>query len=128
MIDYTLKIDSHDVVREVNGFSDVITRLIWTMTGTDGDLTASTSASTDLPAPTEGQPFTAFADLTVETLIGWVEEHTDACRGEGYLDSRKALIAADIEAQRDPYVPPKAPWVPEPEPVAEETPAEDAEE
>jgi hypothetical protein len=124
MIDYTLKIDSPDVLREVNGFNDVITRLIWTMTGTDGDLTASTSASTDLPAPTEGEPFTAFADLTDPAiLIGWVMEHTDACRGEGYLDSRKAIIAAEIEALRDPYVPPKAPWVPEPEPEAPAEPA-----
>jgi hypothetical protein len=115
MIDYTMKIDSYDVVREVNGFKDVITRLIWTMSGQDGDLTATTSASTDLPEPTEGQPFTAFADLTAETLIGWVMEHTDACRGEGYLDERKAVIAAEIEALRDPYTPPKAPWIEEPE-------------
>ena len=117
MIEYTMKIDSYDVVREVNGFKDVITRLIWTMSGQDGDLTATTSASTDLPEPTEGQPFTAFADLTAETLIGWVEEHTDACRGEGYLDGRKELIAEEIEAKRNPYTPPKAPWVEEAAPA-----------
>lgn len=120
MIEYTLKIDTYDVVREVNGFKDVITRLIWTMTGQDGDLTATTSASTDLPEPTEGQPFTAFADLTAETLIGWVEEHTDACRGEGYLDERKVIVAEAIEKARNPYVPPKAPWIEEPAQAEEE--------
>lgn len=115
-IAYTMKIDAHDVVKSVNGFKDVITRLIWTMTGTDGDLKATQSGSTDLPDPTEGQPFTAFEDIKDEAiLIGWVEEHTDACRGEGYLDKRKELIAEEIEAKRNPYVPPRAPWSPEPE-------------
>lgn len=45
MIDYTLKIDSHDVVKSLNGFNDVIPRLIWTMTWMDGYLSASTVAT-----------------------------------------------------------------------------------
>lgn len=107
-IAYTMKIDGQpDLAPSINGHEHVVTRAIWTMTGTDGDLSASTSASTEFPAPTEEQPFTAFADLTEATVIGWVEANADP----DYMQSRKDLIAADIEAQRNPYVPPVAPWV-----------------
>ena len=107
-ITYTMKIDGQpDLAPSVNGHEHVVTRAIWTMTGTDGDLSASTSASTEFPAPTEEDPFTAFEDLTEETVIGWVNANTDPA----YLDSRRAIIAADIEAQRNPYTPPVAPWV-----------------
>lgn len=107
-IAYTLKIDSQpDLAPSINGHEHVVTRAIWTMTGTDGALTASTSASTEFPAPTEEQPFTAFADLTEATVIGWVEANTDP----DYMQSRKDLIAAEIEKQRNPYVPPVAPWI-----------------
>ena len=107
-IAYTMKIDGQpDLAPSINGHQHVVTRAIWTMTGTDGALSASTSASTEFPAPTEDQPFTAFADLTEATVIGWVMDCTDAA----YLESRREIIAAEIEKQRNPYVPPVAPWV-----------------
>ena len=107
-IAYTMKIDGQpDLAPSVNGHQHVVTRAIWTMTGTDGALSASTSASTEFPAPTEEDPFTAFADLTEATVIGWVEANADP----DYMQSRKDLIAAEIEKQRNPYVPPVAPWV-----------------
>ena len=68
---------------------------VWSDTiGTDGDLTASTSASTEFPAPTPEQPFIAFDDLTEATVIGWVEECADAA----YLESRREVIAGVVAA------------------------------
>jgi hypothetical protein len=115
-ISYTLKIDSLDCVPALDGLSNVVTRAIWTMTGTDGDLTASTSASTEFPAPTPEQPFIAFEDLTEETVIGWVEECADAA----YLESRREVIAGMIAAQiAPPVITPPLPWA---EPAAQEAP------
>ena len=116
-IAYTLKIDGQpDLAPSVNGHEHVVTRAIWTLTGTDGDLTASTSASTEFPAPTKETPFTAFEDLTEETVIGWVEANADP----DYMQSRKDIIAAEIEKQRNPYTPPTAPWIEEAAPAEEE--------
>ena len=106
-ITYTLKIDGQpDLAPSINGHEHVVTRAIWTLTGTDGALSASTSASTEFPEPTEEDPFTAFADLTEEIVIGWVNANTDP----DYMQSRKDIIATDIEKLRNPYVPPVAPW------------------
>lgn len=107
MIDYTLKIDSLEIAAEINGHPDTVTRAIWTMTGTDGDLTATTSSSTEFPQPPEGGAFISFSDLTEATVIGWVEDNTDP----DYLDSRQAIIETEIEALRNPHVPPKPPWI-----------------
>ena len=116
-IAYTMKVDSLDCVPALDGLSNVVSRAIWTMTGTDGDLTAATSASTEFPAPTLEQPFVEFAELTEATVIGWVEECADAA----YLDSRREVIAGLIADQiAPPIVTPALPWA-EPE-TPEEAP------
>lgn len=123
-ITYTIKPGQPDVEPEVNGFQNVITRVLWDMVGVSDDgFEEKTSASTDLPEPTEGQPFTAIEDLDAPTIVGWIEQHTPACRGENYLDERKAIVADLIDKARNPYVPPKAPWIEEPA-QAEEIPAQ----
>jgi len=107
-ITYAMKIDSLDCVPALDGLSNVVIRAIWTMTGTDGDLTASTSASTEFPAPTPEQPFISFDDLTEATVIGWVEECADAA----YLESRREIIASLIADQiAPPIVTPALPWI-----------------
>jgi hypothetical protein len=115
-ITYSMKIDSLDCVPSLDGLSNVVSRAIWTMNGTDGDLTASTSASTEFPAPSPEQPFISFDDLTEETVIGWVEDCADAT----YLESRREVIAGMIAAQiAPPVITPPLPWA---EPAAQETP------
>jgi hypothetical protein len=112
-IAYTLKIDGLDCVPALDGLSNVVSRAIWTMTGVDGDHSATSSASTEFPAPTPEQPFVAFNDLTQATVIGWVEDCTDP----DYLASRRAHIADQIAAQiSPPVVTPPLPWVEEPAP------------
>ena len=106
-ITYAMKIDSLDCVPALDGLSNVVSRAIWTMTGTNGDLTASTSASTEFPAPTPEQPFVEFDDLTEATVIGWVEANADA----EYLASRREIIAGLIADQiTPPIVTPPLPW------------------
>ncbi len=120
-ITFTIKPGQPDIIApELNGFSDVIRRVLWDMVGVSSDgFEEKVGSSTVLPEPTEGQPFTAIADLTGPTIVGWIEQHTDAQHGEGYLESRKVLVAEAIEKLRNPYTPPKAPW------IEEAAPAED---
>lgn len=107
MITYSLKIDTLDRVPSLDGLTDVVTRAIWTMTGVDGDLSATSSACTEFPAPTPEQPFIAFPDLTEETVIGWVETHADPA----YLQSRRDHIAQQIVDQvSPPVVTSRPPW------------------
>lgn len=116
-ITYTIKpVGQPDVAEEINGFKDVVTRVLWDMVGVSSDgFEEKIGASTEFPEPTEGQPFTALKDLTEETVVGWIEQHTPAQHGEKYLDERKTIVADLIEKARNPYVAPKAPWIPEPE-------------
>ena len=113
-IAYTIKPGQPDVEPEVNGFKDVITSVHWSMVGVSSDgFEASSNSSTPLPAPTEDQAFTAIKDLTADTIVAWIEANTDA----DYLESRKPLIAEAIEKLRNPYTPPKAPWIEEAAPA-----------
>lgn len=115
-ITYTIKPGQPDVVEEINGFKDVVTSVHWSMVGVSSDgFEASSGSSTPLPAPTEGQPFTAIKDLTAPTVIEWIEANTDPA----YIESRKPLIAEAIEKLRNPYTPPKAPWIEEAAPADE---------
>lgn len=120
-ITYSLRVTEMQRKPSLNGLSDVVTLVVWTMTGVDeAGRAASTGASTELPEPQDGQTFVAFEDLSEETVIGWIEDHTDACRGEGYLQERRDIIAAEIAAQINPPIvtgPP--PWEPEPAPAGD---------
>jgi len=103
-VNFKYTIDSFDTAPSLDGFSNVVTRAIWTLTGTDtnGD-TASTSASTEFAPP--GEEFTAFDDLTEAIVTGWVEASADPA----YLASRKVIIADLIAASKSPPAP-AIPW------------------
>jgi len=113
-ITYSLRVDTLDRVPSLDGLTAVVTRAIWTMTGVDEeDRTATSSASTEFPAPTPEQPFIAFADLSEATVVGWIETHTDPA----YLQSRRDHIAQLIADQiSPPIVTSRPPWEPDPAP------------
>lgn len=104
---YEMKIDALDCASSLAGKSKVVTRAIWTLTGTDNDgNSASTSASTEFPAP-EGDDFTPFDELTPDEVVSWVYTNADA----KYLQSKKELIVKLIEDTLEPQViTPKLPW------------------
>lgn len=104
-ISYSMSIDSLDVAPAMDGKPNVVTRAIWTLRGVDRAYEATSAASTEFPAP--GEDFTAYADLTEATVIGWVEAHTDP----DYLQSRRDHIAQQITDQvAPPIINPPLPW------------------
>ena len=85
--------------REVsNGF---VTTAHWTATATDGDYSASIYSTCSWA---EGTPTVPYADLTHETVLGWVWAN-----GVDKTATETAL-AAQIELQKNPVTSTGVPW------------------
>ena len=84
--------------REVsNGF---VTTAHWTATATDGDYTASIYSTCSWA---EGTPTVPYADLTQETVLGWVWESVDK-------QATEDALAANIALQKNPVTATGTPW------------------
>ena len=93
-----------DCYPEEAGEPDVVFTVHWTCSGTDGTYSGSSYGSVGITL-TEGSTFTAYADLTLDQVLGWVWTNgVDK-------DAQEAAVAAQIEAQINPtVVTPPLPW------------------
>ena len=80
-----------------NGF---VTTAHWTASAVDGDYSASIYATCSWP---DGTPTTPYADLTQETVLGWVWETVNKSETE-------ASLASQIALQKNPVVETGVPW------------------
>ena len=76
----------------------------WTATQTDGDYTASVYSTASFPK-VEGD-MTPYADLTEETVIGWV---TNSLGAEA-VEALELALANNIADQKAPKVAAGTPW------------------
>lgn len=84
--------------REVStGF---VTTAHWQATAVDGAHTASIYSTASWP---NGTPATPYAELTQETVLGWVWESVDKAATE-------AALAENIALQKNPVVATGTPW------------------
>lgn len=99
----TWAISSLDCAPSEDGNANVVKTVHWRCTGTDGDYTASVYATCSLPAPED--QFTAYADLTEATVLGWIWANgVDK-------DSAEVAVQSQIDAQKNPpIVQPALPW------------------
>ena len=74
----------------------------WTATKVDGELEAKTYGTKSFTPDPESEGFTAFADLTEATVVGWFTDE-EVAQIESVLD-------ADLEAQKAPQVISGLPW------------------
>jgi hypothetical protein len=79
--------------------SNVATVAHWTLSDTDGELTASVYGSQSLP---EADPadFTPYEDLTEATVVSWVQ----AAMGEEQVAAYEANVTAQLETLANPPV------------------------
>jgi hypothetical protein len=93
-----------DAYPEYEGEPDVVFTVHWTLSGTDGTYSGSSYGSVGITL-TEGSTFTAYADLTLDQVLGWVWANgVDK-------DATEANVAAQIENQINPtVVTPPLPW------------------
>ena len=99
-----------DAYPEEDGETDVVFNVHWTLTGTDGTYTGSVYGTQGVTTDPDA-PFTPYADLTQEQVIGWVQ----SAMGEEQVASYEANVAQQIEDQiNPPVVTPPLPWAPAP--------------
>lgn len=110
---YQWAVTSMTAYPEYEGQPDVVFQVAWVCSGTDGVNNAAVYGSVDLTLdPT--QPFTPYADLTLDQVLGWVFGSIGADGKAAAETECGDLIAAQAAPQT---VTPPLPWnVPAPEP------------
>ena len=99
-ITYTLKVTQMDCLPQAEGETDVVFRVHWAYTGTDGTNSGGFGGTTDVTYQ-QGTPFTPYADLTEEQVANWVLA--------AWTADQKASYEQTIAAQIEVAVPP-LPW------------------
>lgn len=94
----TWSIDEMFSYPEVDGKSDVVFGVAYTINGDNGSHVASQSAQIPMPLP-EGD-FTPYADLTEDQVVGWVKSQL----GADAVAALEAQIAQMIAEQESPSV------------------------
>jgi len=91
---------------EKDGETDVVFTVHWRCNGVDGEYTG-TSYGTQSVTLDPDAPFTPYADLTQDQVIGWVK----SAMGDERVAEIEASVTAQIENQRNPpVVTPPLPW------------------
>ena len=105
-INYTWNVSTVDV-KEIDGNADTVFNVHWRLTGTDdanndadGNPQAASVYGTQSLDTSDLSDFTAFADLTVSDVQGWVE----AAMGEEAVTNMKAGLDGQIEELVNPVV------------------------
>ena len=105
-INYTWDVSTVDV-KEIDGNADTVFNVHWRLTGTDDanndaerNPQAATVYGTQSLDTSDLSDFTAFADLTVSDVQGWVE----AAMGEEEVQDKKDVIDSSIAELVTPVV------------------------
>lgn len=101
---YTWTVQSLSCLPQEDGQQDVVYIVYWRCEATDGVFSAFNTGQTTIPY-TPGQPFTPYADLTQDQVLGWVWSNgVDK-------DATEAALAQNINDQiNPPVVTPPLPW------------------
>jgi len=92
-INYTWNVSTVDV-KEIDGNADTVFNVHWRLTGTDDANNESATVYGTIGLDTEDlSDFTAFADLTVSDVQGWVEAAMGADEVQAKKDGLDATIA-----------------------------------
>lgn len=104
MINYTWIVTQMDCYPQVDNEQDVVFTVHWTCVGTDGIY--SSSVYNTCPVPVSGdEPFTPYADLTQDQVLGWI--WTSGVDKEATETAISQMIANQINP---PVVTPPLPW------------------
>ena len=106
-ITYTWSVNSLYTVQQPD--PDYVVNILWTLTGTDGEHTASIDGNTQLAVEQEKEGFIPYDQLTESIVLGWVQESL----GEQGVTNFEANVNGQIESQINPPVSPQntpLPW------------------
>lgn len=95
-----------DAYPEADGETDVVFSVHWTLTGSDGTYSGSVYGSQGVTTDPDA-PFTPYANLTQDQVIGWVKD----AMGADQVADLEANVAQQIADQiTPPVVTPELPW------------------
>ena len=95
-----------DCYPELDGETDVVFTVHWTLSGTDGTYNGGVYGSVGVTLDA-GATFTPYADLTEAQVIGWVQD----ALGVDQVTAYEANVAQQIADQANPpVVTPPLPW------------------
>lgn len=105
-VEYTWGVAQMDCYPEADGESDVVFTVHWVLSATDGTYSAGAYGTSGFSVDPD-EPFTPYADLTLDQVIGWVKNSM----GDEQVSSLEVNLANQIEAQViPPVVTPPLPW------------------
>jgi len=92
MATHTWKVVSLDAQPSHDGHSNVINTVHWTLTGVDGEHTASTYGSVGVTYNADA-PFTEYDNLTEADVLAWVWDSVDKTEQEANVEKQLAELA-----------------------------------
>jgi len=84
---------------------DYVVNVLWTVTGVDGDYTASIGGNTQFSSADQEGAFIPYDQLTEATVIGWIPSNQ--------IESAQACVQGQIDSMITPPVSPQntpLPW------------------
>lgn len=104
---YVWQITALDCYPQAEGETDVVFNAHWTVVGSNGTVSASVY-STQALTYVAGTPYTPYADLTQEQVIGWVQ----TAMGAEQVTAIQINLDTQIEnIVNPPVTQPPLPWV-----------------
>ena len=82
-----------------------VVNVLWTVTGVDGQHTASIGGNTTFNSADQQGPITPYDQLTAEIVLGWIPQNQ--------IDSAQACVQGQLESLANPPVSPQntpLPW------------------
>lgn len=106
MTNYTWTINAMYTVQQPD--PDYVVNVLWTLTGVDGQYTASIDGNTMFNSQ-QADPFIPYNELTQEIVIGWVQSNL----GPQGIANYEANVQGQIDSMINPPVSPQntpLPW------------------
>jgi hypothetical protein len=98
---YTWKVAALDAQPSHDGHTNVINTVHWTLSGTDGEHTASSYGSVGVTYDADA-PFTEYDNLSEADVLAWVWNSVDKAETEANIDSQLAELATPSKVTLTP--------------------------
>ncbi len=106
MATLTWNVVQMDAYPKKDGKQDVVFTVHWNLNGVDGDYNGYVYGSVGVTLDKEA-PYTPYAELTQDQVIGWVK----SALGDEQVSQYEASVQAQIDQQKNPtVVTPPLPW------------------
>ena len=106
-MEYLWQVNAMYVVQQPE--PNYVVTVLWTLSGTDGEYTASIQGNTELAVNQEQTDYIPYADLTEDIVIGWVQ----TALGSTGIYNYEQNIVGQIDSMINPPVSPEIaplPW------------------